>query len=92
MKDYGGVYEQFYDKAVSELDACEEDSEELKRIIANTRPLPRKKRKAFVLHASDGDPINTMSIECSDETDLANYAAECIKQGYTHVEAIVEEN
>lgn len=47
----------------------------------------------YMLYVKGIDAENDMTIECHDADDLANYASECIKQGYIEVKAkaIIEE-
>ncbi|WP_165000292.1 hypothetical protein [Anaerophilus nitritogenes] len=44
----------------------------------------------YMLYIKDNDTENNMTIECNDANDLAKYASESIKQGYTDVRAVIE--
>jgi ribosomal protein L40E len=44
----------------------------------------------FMVHAEDDDPLNNISIECSDIEDMDNYANACREQGYKNVRTKVK--
>ena len=47
--------------------------------------------KKYYVHCTHENPLNNMTIQCSDENDMYDYAMECLRQNYTVRTEIKEE-